>query len=195
MPNPFTNKIWTANALYMVPDRLGGTDTVEWDDDGPFLAATLLRTIVTAHFYGYGLYSIGPEGIPNAALGFGLGETSSSNYNGNPPEDDPAADYVDYIATGSSALQWTALGWSPDDTGHLSGSINEIDSDGTLAMTNNINTYMYGTATILVDSKAQRRFGGTPHFKLTMWEFNGPYLLSMDRWASFHVRTLWEQNA
>lgn len=196
MPNPFTKHIWSAHVATFKPDRLGGTDGAEWDDGAPFITATLLRTIITVSFMAYGLYSIGPEGIPNQVVGFGLGETNSFNYNGNPPVDDPAADFVDYLAQGSTPLEWTALGWPPDTTGHLSGSVNDIDSSATLATTENLNTYMYGTGRIYVDSKAQRTFtGGFPHFKLALWTIEGGELLAFDRWAVAQVRFLWQQAA
>jgi len=194
MPNPFTTHVWSAHVANFKPDRLGGTDTVEWDDGAPFVVATLLRTIITVHFMAYGLYSIGSEAIPNQVVGFGLGETNSHNYNGNPPSDDPAADFVDYLAMGTDALTWTGLGWAPNSTAHLSGSVNDIDSDATLDTVENLNTFMYGTASIRVDSKAQRTFTGAfPHFKLSLWQIDGGELLSFDRWAVAQVRFLWQQ--
>jgi hypothetical protein len=196
MSNPLTRHIWSAHVEYFKPDGIGGTDGAEWDDGAPLgIPKVLLRTIIDVHFFAYGLYSLGAGGIPNMAMGFGLGETNSHNYNGNPPDDDPSTDFIDYLATGSDALHWTALGWPPNVSGTLSGSINSIDSSGDLELTENLNTYMYGTATIHVDSKAQRSFtGGDPHFKFTLWQLAGPLLLSYDRWAVMRARFLWEQN-
>jgi hypothetical protein len=195
MPNPFTSKIWSAQTHYWRPDRLGGSDLVEWDDAAPFLDATLIRTLVWVSIEAYSVYEIGAGGIPSQMVGFGLGETTSSNFNGNFPSDDPSADFVDYIAFGSTALNYTALGWPPNSSASLSGSINSIDSSGTIDTVYNLNTYMYGSATMFVDSRAQRRFGATPHFQAYFHEYNGGTLLSNDRWGVIQTRMLWEQNA
>ena len=194
MPNPFTRHVWSAHVANFTPDRLGGTDILEWDDGAPFVVATLLRTIITVSFMAYGEYSIGSEAIPNQVVGFGLGETNSANYNGNPPTDDPAADFVDYIATGSSPLTWTALGFPPNGTAHLTGQVGPLASDADLTMDYNLNTFMYGTASIEVDSKSQRTFtSGFPHFALALWAIEGGFLLPFDRWAVGQVRFLWQQ--
>lgn len=194
MPNPFTAKIWSAHAGYWVPDSRGGTDLVEWDDAAPFLDATLIRTLVWVHVAGYADYGTGAAAIPAKFVSFGLGETTSSNFNGNFPSDDPAADFIDYLATGSSTLDFTNVSFPPTSTSNLSGSVNSIDSTATIDTVYNTNEFLYGSTTMFADVKSQRRFGTTPHFQIMLQDLAGPFLQDYDRWGAFLCRFLWEQN-
>lgn len=192
MGNPFTRHVWTGRVNFQHQAELDPGHIFEIDGliGEP---TTLLRTLCWIHFAGYSFYEIGSTGLLNTPVGFALGAINGSAYNGNPPTEDPQNEWVDLIANGSTVLNYTGLGWPPDSTGHLSGSVNEIDSSATLATTENLNTFMYGNATLFVDSHAQRSFSEPPQFKFAYTEFGAGLTTSTSVDVWMHVRMLWQQ--
>lgn len=194
MTNPFTRHVWTGQVvlLHNALENRHEEFTITGLVGEPF---TLLRTLVWVHFAGYSFYNIGNTGERNQPCGYALGALNGTAYNGNPPTDDPANEWVDLVATGSTVLNYAALGWPPDSTAHLSGSVNEIDSSATLATIENLNTFMYGNATIFEDSHAQRTFVEDPQFSFFYTPFLGGLTLStdVDVWAQ--IRMLWQQRS
>ena len=163
MTQPFTQRVWsgTAFTLHNVPS---GGDNYNWVDTYPIINCTLLRTLIWVSFTGYHQYTIGDGGSLNPLIGFALQDLNSQNNNGNVATDFPGNPYVETIATASGLMNYTAIGWPPNSSGHLTGSVNDIASDATLATDYNLNTFLYGTQTMHVNSESQRIFTSQPHY-------------------------------
>lgn len=193
MSQPFTNRVWSGAAftLHNAPTAL---DHYDWTDPYPIPVCTLLRTIIWASFTGYHQYEIGSGGSVNPLIGFALADTNSQNFNGNHPSDFPGNPYVDLIATASGLMDYTAISSPPDSTGSLTGSVNDISSSATLTTEYNVNTFLYGTKTMHVDSNSQRIFVHQPQYTFQSLALSSGFDHGQSMDIYVQVRMLYKQS-
>jgi len=132
---------------------------------------TLLRTLIWVGWTAWLPYETGDAGVLLSPVGYAYCDTNSRNNPIGEVGPDPGNDGVEVIATDALQMSASALGWPPNASGTLSGSINELDSSGDIEMTYNTNQFMYAWATSFVDSKAQRIFDEQPQFQWTNLNF------------------------
>lgn len=164
-----SEKFWSGIAG--VIDTSGGTSHIDISDPTVNPPCTLLRSLVWVLWQGYEEYDIGAHGVPLQPRGWGFGDLNARSNTGSGPTTSPADPGVDLIAADVAAPQFAALGWPPNVTSDLSGSVNSIDSSATIAETWNLNTFMYASARSYVDSHAQRSFFSEPQYRFSMWNF------------------------
>lgn len=165
-------KLWVARNGFI--DDHAGDDTFDYSIFEVSTPCTLLRSLVWVTWQGYNLYDIGSGGIPLGPLGYAFGDINSrNNHSEFPPNNSPGNDKTELIAYDEVAPMYTALGWPPNVTSTVTGSINDISSSGTVHETWNLNTFMYTSARSFVDSQAQRIFDVEPEFRLVLQFFGG----------------------
>ena len=183
-------KLWTGRSD-QINNRFGD-DTFNYSIHEVNTPATLLRSMVWVTWQGYNFYTIGGDGIPQGPVGYAFGDLNSrNNHNEFPPNNGQGNDKTELIAYDEQAAMFSPLGWPPNTTGDLSGSINSIDSSGTLATTENLNAFMYTSAHSFVDSKAQRIFDEEPEFSLVLIFFGTDEVSNPLYKACITIRQLW----
>lgn len=184
------NRIWSSHTVSF-DTRDGGPVDIFNDTHAP-VPGTLLRSMIWVHWAGYAEYDIGAHGIPKGPVGYGFSDLNSQN-NFDPwsPADDGFEIHSDLIAFDSVDLEMAPVGWPPNVSGTLSGSINEIDSSGDIALTENVNTFMYAHGRSFVDSHAMRLFSAEPQFGFAMQTTASPFFNTTDLSVWFTWRGLW----
>lgn len=184
------NKIWTSHTASF--DTRDGGPVDIWNDTHAPIPGTLLRSLIWVHWAGYAEYGIGAHAIPKGPVGYGFADLNSqSNFSPWSPADDAFDIEKDLLAFDSITLRMSPVGWPPNVTGTLSGSINEIDSSGDIALTENVNTFMYATATSFVDSHGQRLFSEEPQFGWAMQTAVPTFFNQTDLSVQLIWRGLW----
>jgi hypothetical protein len=165
-------KLWVGRNGFI--DDSAGDDTFDYSIFEVATPCTLLRSMVWVTWQGYNLYDIGANGIPLGPLGYAFGDMNSrNNHNEFPPNNSPGNDKTELVAYDEVAPCYTGLGWPPNVTSTVSGSVNDINSSATVHETWNLNTFMYTSARSFVDSQAQRIFDAEPEFRLVLQFFGG----------------------
>jgi len=166
------SKFWSAATGYI--DNKFGDDSFDYNDLLVTPPCTLLRTMIWVNFAGYNLYNIGNSNPVLAPVGYAFGDLNSrNNDNAFPPTNSPGNAKTELIAYDTVTPSYAAIGWPPNVTSTVSGSINDINSSGTVHETWNLNTFMYSHGRSFVDSQAQRIFDTTPTYSFRLLFFGG----------------------
>lgn len=184
------NKIWSSHTASF--DTRDGGPVDIWNDTHAPVPGTLLRSLIWVSWAGYAEYTIGAHGIPKSPVGYGFADLNSqANFDPWTPADDGFEIHSDLLAFDIISLHMAPVGWPPNVSGTLSGSINEIDSSGEIVLTENVNTFMYASGTSFVDSHGQRLFSEEPQFGWAMQTDAGVNFNETDLSVQLTWRGLW----
>lgn len=163
--------LWSGNSFKL--DNATGTGiTFEYADVFVTEPGTLLRTLIWVQVAGYGAYEQGDSGLTLVPASWAFADLNSFHHTASSVGDVPGNAEEELIATDMVPMEWTGLGWPPNSSATLSGSINSIDSSGDLETTYNTNQFMYGNGRSYVDSNAQRLFNTVPVYMFTMHDWH-----------------------
>lgn len=162
--------LWSGQSFHL-DDAFGTGITFEYGDVFVTGDATLLRTLIWVQVAAYAPYEQGDSGLTIVPASWAFGDLNSFHHTASSVGDVPGNAEEELIATDMLPLGWTGLGWPPNSSATLSGSINSIDSSGDLETTYNTNQFMYGFGRSYVDSNAQRLFNTVPVYMFTMHDW------------------------
>jgi hypothetical protein len=119
----------------------------------------------------WGRWETGESGLLNLPISWALGDLNSVHHSVGSISPSPGNAEEELIATDLVGIDYTALGFPPNSTGSLTGSVNDISSSATLATDYNNNAFALGAGRSEVDSHAQRHFTEIPtyQFQLHRW--------------------------